>query len=136
MRGYFLTTHKADRKPGSRIRKLTAPVTFYSAILKKRITAPKGFEHNGPSFPLIWGGDGEAAAAIHDFMYANPKLYTRAQADDVLREALDAEGMNWLRRNGWWLMVRAGGWKHYGRKKAPPAVQLDEERQLDHSPGA
>lgn len=134
-RGYFLTGHHFNRPPGSRTRTLTAPLSFYSAILKKTITAPAAFEHNGPSFPVIWGGDGEAAAGIHDFMYSRPDLYTREEADAVLREALDAEGMNWLRRNGWWLIVRTGGWRHYGRKEAPPA-ELEEERPLDHSPGA
>lgn len=128
---YFKTPAvDARRLNGRRKRVLLAPVSFYSSELRKTITAPKGFVFDGPSFPLIWGGDGEASAAIHDFMYAHPNLYTRAEADAVLCEALKAERMNSVRRAGWWLGVRIFGGNHYGKDKHANA------HLFDPSPGA
>jgi hypothetical protein len=125
----FTTPLHIHRIFGSRKRQLLAPLTFRSTV--GTITAPEGFIYNGVSFPVVWGGDGEAAAAIHDFMYSRPDLYTRAQADTVLREALEAEGMNAIRRNGWWAMVRAFGWA-YHEEKDPH----ENDPPVDHSPGA
>jgi hypothetical protein len=93
-------------------------------------SVPKGFVYNGVSFPMVWGGDGEAGSALHDHAYARPDLYTRAEADELLRDALEAEGMNKLRRGGWWLMVRLFGGFFYGEDRNENA------HLLDHSPGA
>lgn len=119
-----------SREIGQRVRELTADLSFWSGTLQAAVTAPAGFRHNGPSFPLIVGGDGEEASAIHDFMYSRPDLYTRAQADAVFREALAASGMGRVRRTGWWLGVRAFGWNFYGKADEPP-----EEHPFDPSPG-
>lgn len=128
---HFVTDDVESRRlVGRRKRQLLAPVTFASDTLGGEVTAPAGFIFDGPSFPLIWGGDGEASSAIHDYMYARPDLYTREEADAVLREALEAEGMNSIRRNGWWLAVHLFGGNHYGKDKHANA------HLFDPSPGA
>lgn len=115
MKAYFITTLEARRFPGSRKRELLSPLAFYSAEFDEVITAEPGFVFNGVSAPLVWGGDGEASSGVHDWMYAHPDLYSRSKADRVFREALEAEGMNWLRRNGWWLTLRMFGGFFYGK---------------------
>lgn len=129
---HFVTTLDARRIHGSRKRHILAPLVFYSAKLGQCITVPQGFIYNGPSAPIIWGGDGESSSAVHDFMYSRPDLYTRAQADAVLREALEVEGMNFARRNWWWLGVRLfGGFFYAGKEQRNEA-----DSPVDHSPGA
>ena len=112
----FVTPLEARRFPGTRKRQLLSPLSFYSSEYDETITAPPGFIFNGVSAPLVWGGDGEASSGIHDWMYANPKQYTREKADRVFREALKAEGMNIVRRNSWWLTLRLFGGFFYGKE--------------------
>lgn len=107
----FLTDLPVLRRSGSRERQLLADLQF--EYRGRIIVVPKGFIYNGPSFPIIWGGDGEMASAVHDYMYSRPDLFTRELADEVLRAALEAEGMNAVRRSGWWLGVRLFGARHY-----------------------
>jgi hypothetical protein len=129
--GYFTPAHVDPRRfIGSRKRELREPLTFSSDVLGGDVTVPAGFIYDGPSFPLIWGGDGEASSAVHDYMYARADLYSQEEADAVLREALEAEGMNGIRRGGWWMAVRMFGANHYGKDKHENAPLFDS------SPGA
>lgn len=123
----------AYRVIGSRERVMKEDFGFWSARRQKWYVAPKGFRYNGPSFLVIVGGDGEAGSCIHDWMYSCPDLYTRADADLVLRECLECEGMGSIRRNGWWAGVRACGWRHFGREKYN---HEENDQPLDPSPGA
>jgi uncharacterized protein DUF1353 len=114
VKGEFRTELDARRVHGTRKRHLLAPLVFLDSAGREHVV-PEGFIYNGPSFPVIWGGDGEASSALHDHAYTRPDLYTRAQADALLREALEAEGMGAIRRNWWWLGVRAFGWLHFNQ---------------------
>nr|WP_294255374.1 DUF1353 domain-containing protein [Propionivibrio sp.] len=53
------------------------------------------------------------AAVIHDYLYATASV-SRADADDVLLEAMEDEGVPAWRRWGMYLAVRAFGGSHYG----------------------
>jgi hypothetical protein len=100
------------------------------------ITVPAGFVTDLASIPrfaspaLPPDGPWTKAAVIHDFLYATagtgvwkghasglsvPGYYTRAAADDILREAMADRGVDVARRNIIWAAVRAGGargWSH------------------------
>ncbi|MFG1358036.1 DUF1353 domain-containing protein [Xanthobacter pseudotagetidis] len=70
------------------------------------------------------------AAVIHDYLYrtrgtgiiwdkpsshTRPTPYSRAEADWILRDALENRGVGWLKRNIIWAAVRIGGacsWGH------------------------
>lgn len=128
MTAEFLTPLDIRRIHGTRKRQVLSPLVFRDSKGREH-TVPPGFIYNGPSFPLIWGGDGEAGSAFHDHAYARPDLYTRAEGDELLREVLEAEGMNAVRRNGWWLIVRSFGGFFYGKDR-------NENAHLFDSPGA
>lgn len=134
MKAAFLSEFDARRIHGTRKRHLLAPLVFVDSAGREHVV-PAGFVFNGPSFPVIWGGDGEASSALHDHAYTRADLYTRAQADDLLREALEAEGMGAIRRNWWWLGVRTGGWLFYGKNEKGNAPAPHESDPIDHSPG-
>jgi hypothetical protein len=89
----FITPLDTRRVDGSAKRELLAPFVFRSAILDREVTVPYGFQYDGPSTPLDWGGAGERPSCAHDFMYSNPRDFTRAQADAVFRELLKLDGM-------------------------------------------
>lgn len=67
-------------------------------------------------------------ALMHDWLYATvglrktqfkPSVFSRGQADEVLREAMQMCGFSWARRNVIHLGVRIGGgspWGEYTRK--------------------
>jgi hypothetical protein len=112
----FLTPLDARRFPGTRKRQLLARLVFQDEDGNLH-EVPEGFIYNGVSFPLVWGGAGEASSALHDHAYTRTDLYTRSQADDLLCQALKAENMNAIRRAGWWAMVRAFGGLHYGKEE-------------------
>jgi hypothetical protein len=131
LKAHFLTPHIETRRIlGSNKRILLADFSFYSAKRQKTYTAKKGFTFNGPSFPLVWGGDGEGSSCIHDMTYANPDEFPRDEGDDVLLECLEVEGMNAVRRRGWWALVRAVGWNYYGKGR-----DETDDAPTDHSPG-
>ena len=148
----FLTDLDRRHIRGARNR-LLAELGFYSAKLKRVITVEAGFEYDGMSVPW-WVPYGRAllvdvghkGSAIHDWMYANPHLYTRDDADAVLREALEVEWLennpdpppgawnrvkSWTRR-AWGATMRAGvyvgvrsfGGLHYG-DDPPPLPPVD-----------
>jgi hypothetical protein len=126
----FVTPLDMRRFHGTRKRQLLGELVFRDSRGKLH-SVPQGFIYNGVSFPVMWGGAGEAGSALHDHAYTRPDLYTRAEADALLREALEAEGMNALRRGAWWLGVRAIGWNFYGKEK-----EHEDASPIDHSPGA
>jgi hypothetical protein len=99
------------------------------------ITVPPGFVTDLASIPRlassIYPPDGPwvKAAIIHDYLYGTagvgiwkthgPSIsratpYTRAEADDVLREAMENRGVGIVKRNVIWSAVRVGGAAGWG----------------------
>lgn len=82
---------------------------------KQRLEVPEGFITDLASIPRIFQnilsvtGKSRRAAVGHDYLYS-AHIGTRQEADDFLRLALIAEGMNSVTARIYWLGVRAGGW--------------------------
>lgn len=122
----FLTPLRLEKPdPSVRLWILTGDLVYRSAILGT-IKVPKGHETDLasiPRFPLVYwltGGRGDAAAVIHDCLYAHQEhgnvAVSRKTADAVFYEALGASGEPlWVRR----LMyagVRAFGWNVWRKR--------------------
>lgn len=99
--------------------KLTRSLVFESDVLKRKIKVPRGFVTDYASVPrlpvayLLAGGEARKAAVVHDYLYRNQGLCTRAQADAVFEEAMRVTGQPWWRRKLMWLGVRTFGWGPY-----------------------
>jgi hypothetical protein len=89
----------------------------YSAI-----TVPTGFITDLASIPRIFhslipvNGKHSPAAIIHDYLYAVQPM-SRAEADAIFLEAMEAVGVNWLRRKAMYAAVRTGGWVAWNERK-------------------
>ena len=106
-----LVAKKIDRK----FWELTAPLVYDSDLLGLTMTIDTGFKTDFASIPraplAYWlvGGMAEASATVHDKLY-QIQTCTRKEADDVMLEAMKAEGIERWRRNLIYAGVRAGGW--------------------------
>ena len=68
-----------------------------------------------PRLPLVYwlaGGKATKAAVIHDFLYRKSGV-SRADADAVFAEAMEATGQAAWRRGLMWVGLRIGGWTAY-----------------------
>lgn len=100
---------------------LVSPLIFDSDVLKQTLIVPSGFQTDLASIPRgLWNilpksGRYDRAAVVHDFLYQTGGC-TRAEADGVLKEAMQT-----LKVSGWqiamiYLGVRIGGggiWSRY-----------------------
>lgn len=99
---------------------LYEPLTYTSDLLQMTVLVPKGFETDLASIPrLFWRvlppiGRYDKPAVIHDWLYRHNGL-TRLQADQVLLEAMTAEGVPEWQRTLIFYAVRVGGWKPWNR---------------------
>ena len=93
--------------------------TFGSVTLARTIAIPSGFVTDFASIPRILcpvlppTGRYGKAAVVHDFLYRTPHIATRAEADQVLVEAMVDLGVGRFTR---WLIyagVRVGGAASY-----------------------
>jgi len=86
------------------------------------IRVPAGFVTDFASIPRIfWNilpptGKYGKAAVIHDYIYVMggkiphaTKVYTKLDADNIFRDAMQALGVNWFVRNIMYRAVRLGG---------------------------
>jgi hypothetical protein len=113
------------------------------------ITVPAGFVTDLASIPrwawILMPPDGPwvKAAIIHDYLYATggtgqwkshptsiapPRSYTRREADQILREAMENRGVGAFKRTIIYLAVRiggAGGWQP-PQQKGPPTEAVVE----------
>lgn len=93
------------------------------------IPVPAGFVTDLASVPrlpfayLIVGGKGKKAAVVHDWLYSTRKC-TRAQADEVFREALAASGYGGAVQGLMWSGVRVGGWVPWSRPNVPQEPEV------------
>ncbi len=100
--------------------RLTEPLGYWSKFLHRMIVVPAGFVTDFASVPRLpfvyWftGGLAQAPAALHDWLYRTRAVsVTRAQADDVLAEAMVARGYWKFRAWFVWAGVRLGGASSY-----------------------
>lgn len=96
--------------------RLLAEFVYFSELLDQTIIVPKDFLTDFASVPrivgayLLFGGKGQRAAIVHDWMYSNPGLFDRKLADDLFLEALFASGYSAAVAYPMYLGVRVGGW--------------------------
>lgn len=105
---------------------LLAPLVFESDVLSRQIMVPLGFVTDFASVPrlpfIYWftGGTAQAPAVLHDYFYrTGTEDVTRAQADALLAEAMEAQGYWKVRTWAMWAGVRLGGrWSFRSRSKS------------------
>lgn len=123
MSAQLLTTMDV-RKVGRKDWEFTAPMFLFVVLdgVEYLIRVPSGFVTDFASVPRIplafwlFGGIGDYAAAVHDWLYTEAK-YPRELCDDIFREILvyvDEAGET--RASLMRLGVRLGGAKFYGRR--------------------
>lgn len=87
----------------------------------KRYTVPRGFITDLASIPRFLrglfnvNGLSRSAAVLHDWLYC-VQYTTRAEADALFLEALEAAGVGWATRYSMYMAVRAGGWMYWGKR--------------------
>lgn len=144
-----------DNKKGPAIRDgrslwgMYRTLTYRPGDMAHSIEVPKGFVTDLASIPR-WGwillppdGPWVKAAIIHDYLYATggtgiwkghdrsidrPADYTRKEADEVLREAMENRGVGPIRRSIIYLAVRIGGAGSWFNPK-PRTLDDDAERR-------
>lgn len=104
---------------------LASELVVYSAVLEAELHIPAGFEFDGESIPRwLHGivppyGYTRRGAAIHDYLYrfggyhapdSSLVSVTRAQADAVYREMIEARGFPAWRATVRWFALRCLGW--------------------------
>jgi len=94
---------------------------IYLAKNGKRYIAPRGFITDLASIPRLLralfdiNGQSRAPAVLHDFLYCM-HYTTRAEADALFLEALEAAGVGWATRWSMYLGVRSGGWIYWSKR--------------------
>lgn len=110
-------------------------LTYRPSNGEDTITVPPGFQTDLASVPRwAWvlippDGPWVKGAVVHDYLYATAGTgsvwgrpsshtrdapYNRAEADWILRDALQNRGVGWFHRNIIWLAVRVGGARSWG----------------------
>lgn len=95
MKSKFYTKLEVE-KLSSKYWKITSDLVYYSELLDKTITVPKGFVTDFASIPKIpfiysfLSGIGYYASVIHDLLY-RWHLVSRKKSDLILKEALYAK---------------------------------------------
>lgn len=123
----FLTKLRDERVSlGTKERVLLAPLVYYSALLADLVIVPTDFVTDYASVPRapltywLFGGIGDEAAVVHDFLYEEGKV-PRDMADNVYLEALGAMGIPEWQRGLMWAAVRVFGSRRY--KSAPTTAK-------------
>ena len=136
-------------KEGRSLWGLHDPLTYRPSDADHTITVGPGFVTDLASIPrwawILLPPDGPwvKGAVIHDFLYATrgtgvwkrhpsgntrPQAYSRAEADWILRDALQNRGVDVVRRNIIWAAVRLGGGRGWGKddSRQKRATEADE----------
>jgi Protein of unknown function (DUF1353) len=100
--------------------KLLYPLTYESDLLNDTLIVPTGFVTDFasvPRIPIIFdllGDRGNLAATLHDWLYTLPHpINDRKKVDDILKEALIAQGVNRFAAWAIYIGVRIGGKSHF-----------------------
>ena len=95
---------------------LLAPLVVVAA--NRLIRVPAGFVTDFASVPripfafMLFGNVGHRSATVHDYLYSTGQV-SRADADAILKELLQAEGAGTIRANLMYAGVRVAGGSHY-----------------------
>jgi len=114
----FLTELKVRPLDDERHFELTEDLLYYSPLLKKVLTVPKGFDTDCASVPvgfrwlIPFGGRKMKAATLHDYLYRN-KVVSRDQADKIFMEAMVAQKVPLWERTIMYYAVRVFGGLFY-----------------------
>ncbi|KRB73434.1 DUF1353 domain-containing protein [Noviherbaspirillum sp. Root189] len=126
MTSRFLTDLHLGISADGEHKRLDAPLVYESEVAGRIFIVPTGFETDLASVPrlpvayLLFGGVGDAAAVVHDYLYTTQEV-SRKVADDVLAEAMKVSGISAWRRGPMWIGVRMFGWLHYNKPADVPA---------------
>lgn len=113
--GRFITTLKIEDLPGGKVR-LLKPLR-YRAADGRLFVVPAGFLCDKTSSLLKRRGDHDIAAVLHDWLYSTGGV-SRAEADALYREAMQSLGVPGATVWTYYLGVRVGGWKAWGKHRA------------------
>lgn len=115
---------------------LTLPFVFRwngcSGQPARDIVVPAGFRTDFASIPRPLQGfldavnDVAPAAVVHDYLYTSQYFETRSIADRVFLDALQANGVGWIRARTLWAGVRVGGWTRFGDDPKTAADWLEK----------
>ncbi len=108
------------RKTGKNEWELTTPLLYRSKLLGRKIIVPVGFKTDFASVPrlplvyLAFGGIGDKAAVVHDYLYHS--AFDRDLADAILKEALIVCNVPLWKAWMMWAGVRCFGGRRYSQK--------------------
>jgi hypothetical protein len=114
--GTNVLSNNADGKTWT----VVANLGYNSDVLGYLVTVLSGFQTDLASIPrFLWSiyppfGKYTNAAIVHDWLYTFQPC-TRAQADDVLLEAMEVCGVSWFTRNVIYYNVRMFGDPYWNR---------------------
>jgi hypothetical protein len=135
---------EASTRAGRSLWALSKPLSFTSDIGPTTITVPPGVVTDLASIPrwawVLLPPDGPwvKAAIIHDFLYATEgdgrawnrdpsispvRVFTRAESDAILLEAMVNRHVSWFQRTVIYLAVRIGGCLGWGRVRHAEKVK-------------
>lgn len=117
MTARFLSLLNTTRLPDG-FSRVEQELVFESEVLGRKVRVPPGFKTDFASVPrlpltyLLFGGVGDAAAVVHDYLYTMGNV-PRKLCDEVFVEALKASDVAAWRRGPMWLGVRLFGGGRY-----------------------
>lgn len=115
-RAYFVSSALyTKREIGAKRFHVSKPLIFYSAMLKREISVPVGFETDFASIPWFLqsliqvNGQHIHAAVIHDYLciHKDEELMTQKIADNVFLECMEVLGVRVTQRTAMFWGVRA-----------------------------
>ena len=116
---------------GDQAYEVTQPLVWEDSELVIQVNP--GFDFDGASIPkALWSAIGspmtggyQRAGCLHDALYAS-EWFARDVCDKLFLEAMESDGVSWIKRNLMYNAVRAFGWTVWkGHKKA----EVDEYKK-------
>ena len=116
---------------GDQAYEVTKPLVWEDSELVIQVNP--GFDFDGASIPkALWSAIGspmtggyQRAGCLHDALYAS-EWFARDVCDKLFLEAMESDGVSWIKRNLMYNAVRAFGWTVWkGHKKA----EVDEYKK-------
>lgn len=121
MSSAFLTPLRVEQLDDDTWR-LEEALVYYSQKLQRSLAVPPGFVTDFASVPrlpfIYWllGGKASKAAVVHDYLYRRNAGVSRADADAIFVEAMQASGQAQWRQRLMYQGLRAGGGSSYHKR--------------------